>query len=119
MRSTLTQPENKPVHSAAIFQGNNALIGAGLPFIYLPKQSVTLACGMSIAAIYALIKQGDFPKGDLIGAQSRRWKSTDIAAWLNAQAEKAAAREDELGKPLKSKAAKALSAKKGGRHEPK
>lgn len=108
------RPAVQLASTASPLHNDSALSGAGLPFIYLSKKSVTLACGMSIAAIYALIKQGDFPKGDLIGAQSRRWKSTDIAAWLNAQAEKAAAREDELGKPLKSKAAKALSAKKGG-----
>lgn len=122
MRSTITQPANKPAHSVAAFQAafhnDSALSGAGLPFIYLGIKSVTLACGMSVAKTYAEIKAGRFPAGDLIGAQSRRWKSTDIAAWLNEQAEKAAAREDELGKPLKEKAAKATKAKKGGCHEP-
>lgn len=81
--------------------------GANLPFIYLPIAAVREAVGLSTSRIYDLIRQGEFPAGDLIGAQSRRWKSTDIAAWLVAQSEKSAQREADLAAPLKCKADKA------------
>lgn len=83
-------------------------IAGTLPFVYLPISAVRSAVGFGTSRIYQLIKQGDFPPGDLIGAQSRRWKSTDIAAWLIAQSQKAARREAELSAPLKSKADKAV-----------
>lgn len=111
MRSPIEQPS----HSIAAFQPA-ALAGANLPFIYLPVKAVTAACGMSVAKLYALIKRGEFPTGDLIGAQSRRWKSTDIAAWLCEQSTKAASREDELGSRLRAKSLKAVTAKKGAGH---
>lgn len=81
----------------------SALAGANLPFCYLPIRAVCAAVGFSTSRIYALVKVGEFPAGDLIGAQSRRWKSTDIAAWLIAQAEKSALREAEMSAPLRRK----------------
>ena len=78
-----------------------------LPFVYMPIKSVIEAVGFSTSRIYDLIRKGEFPAGDLIGNQSRRWKSTDIAAWLVAQSEKSAQREAELSAPLKRKATKA------------
>jgi len=81
-----------------------ASAGAYLPFVYLPIAVVRQAAGLSTSRIYDLIRQGEFPPGDLIGKQSRRWKSTDIAAWLIEQSEKAAQREAELAAPLKRKA---------------
>lgn len=75
-----------------------------LPFIYMPIKAVIAAVGFSTSKIYDLIQRGAFPAGDLISAQSRRWKSTDIAAWLIAQSEQAAQREADLAAPLKNKA---------------
>lgn len=88
-----------------------------LPFTYMPIRAVCGAVGLSTSRIYVLIKAGDFPPGDLIGAQSRRWKSTDIAAWLNEQAEKASQREAELSAPLKRKANMAVIRKASLRKE--
>lgn len=85
-----------------------ASVGANLPFAYLPIASVSKAVGFSTSRIYELIKKGEFPPGDLIGAQSRRWKSTDIANWLLRQSELAAQREAELAPPLKRKSAAAV-----------
>ena len=81
----MRSPIEHPNHSISAFH-SAAIAGANLPFIYLPIAAVTAVVGMSVAKIYDLIKRGDFPTGDLIGAQSRRWKSTDIASWLNEQA---------------------------------
>ncbi len=78
-----------------------------LPFTYLPIAAVCNAVGLSVSSVYVLIRRGEFPAGDLIGAQSRRWKSTDIAAWLIGQSKKAAQREAEMGAPLRKKADKA------------
>lgn len=64
-----------------------------LPFVYFTIATVRQAVGLSTSRIYDLIRQGEFPAGNLIGAQSRRWKSTDIANWLIEQSEKAAQRE--------------------------
>lgn len=75
-----------------------------LPFTYMPIAAVTAAVGLSTSRIYELIRAGDFPAGDLIGAQSRRWKSTDIAAWLVEQSEKSAKRGSAMAAPLKRKA---------------
>lgn len=58
-----------------------------------------------------LIKTGDFPLGDLIGAQFRRWKSTDIAAWLNEKAKEASLREAELFTTLRRKSNAAVTKK--------
>jgi len=78
----------------------------------MPIKAVLGAVGLSTSRVYELIRQGEFPAGDLIGAQSRRWKSTDIAAWLIAQSEQSAQREAAMAAPLKRKAdrAAALSA---------
>lgn len=95
-------------------------VGNHLPFVYMPIAAVCGAVGFSVSMIYELIKVGEFPKGDLIGAQSRRWKSTEIAAWLNEQAAKAAQREVELAASLKRKAVKARRAgtKREANHAP-
>ena len=66
--------------------------GIHLPFVYMPIRAVCGAVGYSTSRIYELIRAGEFAAGDLIGAQSRRWKSTDIAAWLIEQSSKAALR---------------------------
>ncbi len=75
-----------------------------LPFTYLTIKDVIASVGFSTSRIYELIRQGEFPSGDLIGNQSRRWKSKDIAAWLIAQSEKSAQREADMAAPLKRKA---------------
>lgn len=79
-------------------------VGTHLPFVYFPIAAVKQAVGFSTSRIYDLIRRGEFPPGDLIGAQSRRWKSTDIANWLVAQSEKSAQREADMAAPLKRKA---------------
>jgi len=76
----------------------------------MPIRAVIAAVGFSVSRIYELIRQGEFPAGDLIGAQSRRWKSTDIAAWLVAQSEKSKQHEAELAAPLKRKSNAAAQA---------
>lgn len=93
------------------------MVGNYLPFVYLQIAAVRSACGLSTSSVYVLIKAGKFPPGDLIGAQSRRWKSTDIAAWLNQQAEKASQREAELSAPLKRKSNMAVLKKASLRKE--
>jgi predicted DNA-binding transcriptional regulator AlpA len=95
-------------HSVSAFAGASA---QHLPFIYLQLRAVSAAVSLSQSRIYALIKAGEFPRGDLIGAQSRRWKSTDIAAWLTEQSEKAAKREADLAAALKRKSQKAVATK--------
>lgn len=101
MRTQSTQQHAAPAFAGATLP---ASVGVHLPFCYMPIAAVIAAVGISTSRIYELIRLGEFPAGDLIGKQSRRWKSTDIAAWLIAQSEQAAQRESELAAPLKRKA---------------
>ncbi len=98
-------------HSASAFAGATlpASVGVHLPFCYLPIAQVIAAVGLSTSRIYELIKRGEFPPGDLIGRQSRRWKSTEISAWLIEQSEKSAQRQADLAPALKRKADRAAS----------
>jgi predicted DNA-binding transcriptional regulator AlpA len=98
-------------HSASAFAGATlpTSVGVHLPFCYLPISQVVAAAGLSTSRIYELIRIGEFPPGDLIGKQSRRWKSSDIAAWLIAQAEQAEQRQADLAPALKRKANRAAS----------
>jgi prophage regulatory protein len=102
MRTQSTQQHTAPAFAGATMPAASA--SCYLPFVYFPIKAVCQSVGLSTSRIYELIRLGEFPAGDLIGAQSRRWKSTDIAAWLNKQAEQAAQREAELAAPLKRKA---------------
>jgi predicted DNA-binding transcriptional regulator AlpA len=106
-------------HSPSAFAGASlpASVGVHLPFCYLPIGQVTTAAGLSTSRVYELIKLGEFPPGDLIGKQSRRWKSTDIAAWLLAQSEQSAQRQSNLGAALKRKADKAARVSASNRAE--
>ncbi|MDY0012851.1 MAG: AlpA family phage regulatory protein [Rhodocyclaceae bacterium] len=86
---------------------------AYLPFVYFNAAEVTRATGISRAMMYALIRAGEFPEGDLIAAQSRRWKSTEIAEWLKTRAKNLATRQ--LAEALKVKAQRASDAKEKNR----
>jgi len=79
--------------SALAFTGATIPPAAYLPFIYMPIAAACSAVGVSGSRIYELIRAGEFPPGDLIAAQSRRWKSIDVAIWLQQRAAKAAQRE--------------------------
>ena len=67
-----------------------AEVGIHLPFIYMPIAAVKAAVGLSSSTIYVMIARGEFPAGDLISSQIRRWKSSDIANWLQQRAAAAA-----------------------------
>jgi predicted DNA-binding transcriptional regulator AlpA len=84
-------------------------VGAYLPFCYLTIAQVVAAVGLSTSRIYELIKLGAFPAGDLLGKQSRRWKSSSISAWLIEQSEQSAQRQADLAPALKRKADRAAS----------
>jgi len=102
-------------YSTDAFAGANLPQGANLPFVYLPIAAVRGAVGFSTSRIYELIKAGEFPPGDLIGRQSRRWKSTDISAWLEEQSAKSAQREADIGVKLTATANRAASASRSAR----
>lgn len=106
-------------HSATAFAGATlpASVGVHLPFCYLPIAQVVAAVGFSTSMIYELIRIGEFPPGDLIGKQSRRWKSTDIAAWLIARAEQSEQRQADLSPALKRKAERAANSSASKRAE--
>ncbi len=47
----------------------------------LPLPEVEAAVGFKKSQIYALMKKGQFPAAVAIGA-SRRWKASDVQAWI-------------------------------------
>jgi prophage regulatory protein len=71
---------------------------------------VAATVGLSRATIYARIKKGTFPRPLSIGERCTRFRSDEIAAWLDAQTE----RTDERGAnaDLAKKAASVSKAKR-------
>lgn len=46
---------------------------------------VMQTCALSRSSIYALIAQGEFPAGFMIGLNARAWLHSDVMAWLNSR----------------------------------
>ena len=86
-----------------------------LPFVYLDLKKVCEAVGNQKTWVYQQIEQGNFPEGDLLSPRCRRWKSTEIAAWLEAQATKASELRAEYKAKASAKATKAIN-KRWGAH---
>ena len=42
-------------------------------------------CALSRSSIYALMAQGEFPSGFMIGPNARAWLYSDVMAWLNSR----------------------------------
>lgn len=48
----------------------------------LDAKQVSEKIGLSISMIYVRMKQGDFPRAKRLGKQARRWRESDIDAWI-------------------------------------
>lgn len=48
----------------------------------LRRQQVEELTGLSRASIYRLIADGDFPRPVRVSSAGVRWRSSDIAAWI-------------------------------------
>ena len=48
----------------------------------LDAKQVSEKIGLSISMIYARMKQGKFPRAKRLGKQARRWRESDIDAWI-------------------------------------
>ena len=51
----------------------------------LRRQEVEDLTGLSRASIYRLISEGEFPRPVRVSAAGVRWRSTDIAAWIQSR----------------------------------
>ena len=69
-----------------------------MPDRLLDAKQVSAKIGMSVTSIYAFMKQDTFPKPKRIGKQARRWKESDIDAWIDELPE---ANTDEWQSPNK------------------
>jgi prophage regulatory protein len=49
---------------------------------FLRKREVLQRTGLSHAALYRLIRAGEFPKQVLVGQRAVRWSSLEIDAWM-------------------------------------
>lgn len=57
----------------------------------LPLPEVEATVGFKKSHIYSLVKQGRFPAPVAIGT-SRRWKASDVQAWIAEKVQQSAAR---------------------------
>ena len=48
----------------------------------LRLQEVEQMAGISKSLIYKLMSQNQFPPGRTVGKRGRRWKASDIQAWV-------------------------------------
>ncbi len=55
----------------------------------LRRRDVEAITAMSCSAIYVWMNAGKFPKPVVLGTRKVAWRESDIAAWLEARAEKA------------------------------
>ncbi len=49
----------------------------------LSVKQVSEIVGLSVPTIYRMVNDGRFPPGHLIAERSRRWRSDDVAEWLD------------------------------------
>ena len=66
----------------------------------IDAKQVSAKISMSVTTIYALMSQDRFPKPKRIGKQARRWKESDIDAWIEELPE---ADTDEWHSPKKAR----------------
>lgn len=97
-------------HSALDVSGG--AVPPGLPFVYLPIKAVASAVGRSVPTLYKLIASGKFPQGDLIDANTRRWRSNVVARWLEETAAKADAEREHSDAHIKRRAQTSITARR-------
>ena len=49
----------------------------------LDARQVAEKIGLSVSMIYTRMKEGTFPRNRRVGKQARRWKESDVDAWIN------------------------------------
>lgn len=89
-----------------------AAVPPGLPFVYLPIKAIAEAVGRSVPTLYKLIASGKFPQGDLIDANTRRWRSDVVARWLEETAAKAEAEREHADAHIKRRAQSSIAARR-------
>ena len=68
-------------------------------FRYLPLKEVLHFTGLSKSPLYERIKSGDFPASIPLARNCVRWRSDEVAAWMERQSEnRNAGKEDRSGK---------------------
>lgn len=55
------------------------------PDNFIHMNAVRLRTGLSTSTIYRKIQEGTFPPGHSLGAKARRWLSSEIQLWTDAQ----------------------------------
>ena len=81
-----------------------------ITFRYIDLKEVSHLTGLTKTPLYARIKSGDFPASIPLARNCVRWRSDEVAAWMERQSEnRHAGKEDRSGK------ARAAVAKRSGR----
>ena len=52
---------------------------------YMTPKEVQEFVGVSRPYIYKLMKEKDFPKPLRVGPQTRRWRTTEVIAWMESR----------------------------------
>ena len=77
-----------------------------LPFARVSKQ-----VGLGRSSLYQRIKEETFPRPVSLGAHCVRWRSDEIAAWIDAQTTRADAVQANAERAKKASSARQLKAK--------
>lgn len=81
-------------------------------FKYLNFRQVAEYRGISISTLYADVAAGRFPAGERLGANTVRWRSDVVAAWLEELSRNSATLADEATKKAKDRARLAVEGKR-------
>ncbi|MEY5007664.1 MAG: hypothetical protein RL764_980 [Pseudomonadota bacterium] len=56
----------------------------------LRRKEVEALCGIKCSTLYDWMKLGHFPRPVALGPKAVGWRESDVAAWLESRAQKAA-----------------------------
>lgn len=77
-----------------------------ITFRYMQLKEVIHLTGLSKTPLYERIKSGDFPSPVTLSKQCVRFRSDEIADWMNRKSESREAGKDERSEKARSAAAK-------------
>ncbi|MCK9382119.1 MAG: AlpA family phage regulatory protein [Sulfuritalea sp.] len=81
-------------------------------FRYLNFRQVAGYRGCSVSTLYNDIAESRFPAGERLGANTVRWRSDVVAAWLEEQSRNSATISEEITKKAKARTHLAVEGKR-------
>lgn len=75
-----------------------------------PLARVSLVVGLGRSSIYQRIKEGTFPRSVSLGLHCVRWRSDQVATWLETQTAQAESDQANLSRAKKASSSRKLKA---------